>query len=183
MRLNTSFLAGVLLALSSMPELGELSQVRAQELTVEEYTPRKTLVVSEHPVTRARFPFVDIHGHQRATRMSAAEVNRLVGEMDELNMAVMVNLSGGSGAALVSGLENMTRSHAGRFVFFANVNFQGVGEPGWGQRAAAQLKEDVLNGGRGTQDLQEPGVLGPRYRRAENPRGRSTLGAGLGQGR
>jgi len=149
MRLNTSLLAGVLFALTSMPAVVGPAPLGAQELSVEEYTPRKTLVVSEHSLTRARFPFVDIHGHQRAARMSAADVNRLVGEMDELNMAVMVNLSGGSGDALVSGLENMTRDHAGRFVFFANVSFQGVGEPGWGERAAAQLEEDVRNGAAG----------------------------------
>jgi len=149
MRLKTSLLTGVLLALTSIPAFVGPAPLAAQELTVEEYTPRKTLVVSEHPLTRARFPFVDIHGHQRASRMSAADVNKLVGEMDELNMAVMVNLSGGSGDALVSGLENMTRDHAGRFVFFANVSFQGVGEPGWGERAAAQLEVDVRNGAAG----------------------------------
>lgn len=130
----------------------------AQELALEEYEPRKTLVVSEHPLTRARFPFVDIHGHQRATRMSAADVNRLVGEMDELNMAVMVNLSGGSGDALVTGLENMTRDQPGRFVFFANVSFQGVGEPGWGRRAAAQLEEDVRNGAAGLKIFKNLGL-------------------------
>ena len=149
MRPKISLLAGALLALTTIPAFGGPTRYAAQELTVEEYTPRKTLVVSEHPLTRARFPFVDIHGHQRATRMSAADVNKLVGEMDELNMAVMVNLSGGSEDALVSGLENMTRDHAGRFVFFANVNFQGVGEPGWGERAAAQLEVDVRNGAAG----------------------------------
>ena len=158
MRLNPSFLVGVLLALSSLPLAGALAGVVAQDPTVEEYEPRKTLVVSENPLTRARFPFVDVHGHQRATRMSAADVNRLVGEMDELNMAVMVNLSGGSGNALVSGLESMTRDHAGRFVFFANVNFQGVGQPGWGERAAAQLEQDVRNGAAGLKIFKNLGL-------------------------
>ena len=121
----------------------------AQDVTIVDYEPRNTLVVPENPLTRAKFPFVDIHGHQRATRMSAADVDRLVAEMDELNMAVMVNLSGGSGISLVDGLENMTARHPGRFVFFANINFFGVGEPGWGEEAAAQLEEDVRNGAAG----------------------------------
>ena len=121
----------------------------AQEVTVVEYDPRNTLVVPENPVTRARFPFVDIHGHQRARGMSPAAVDQLVGEMDELNMAVMVNLSGGSGFSLAEGLENMTAGHPSRFVFFANTNFFGVGEPGWGEEAAAQLEADVRNGAAG----------------------------------
>ncbi len=120
----------------------------AQDVTIVDYEPRNTLVVPENLLTRAKFPFVDIHGHQRATRMSAADVDRLVAEMDELNMAVMVNLSGGSGVSLVDGLERMA-GHPGRFVFFANINFFGVGEPGWGEAAAAQLEEDVRNGAAG----------------------------------
>ena len=121
----------------------------AQDVTIVDYEPRNTLVVPENLLTRAKFPFVDIHGHQRASRMSPADVDRLVAEMDELNMAVMVNLSGGSGFSLAEGLENMAGRHPGRFAFFANTNFFGVGEPGWGEEAAAQLEEDVRNGAAG----------------------------------
>ena len=121
----------------------------AQDVTVVEYEPRNTLVVPENPVTRARFPFVDIHGHQRGRGMSPEAVDRLVAEMDELNMAVMVNLSGGSGVSLVEGLEVLAGRHPSRFVFFANINFFGVGEPGWGEEAARQLEEDVGNGAAG----------------------------------
>lgn len=137
------------LAPAAICALGAVLPLGAQDVTVEEYEPRSTLVVPENPVTRAKFPFVDIHGHQRATRMSPADVDRLVAEMDELNMAVMVNLSGGTGISLVDGLERLAGRHPGRFVFFANINFFGVGEPGWGEEAAAQLEEDVGNGAAG----------------------------------
>ena len=125
------------------------SSASAQEMTVEDYRPRSTLVVPENRLTRARFPFVDVHGHQSATRMSPADVDRLVAEMDELNMAVMVNLSGRSGQALVQGLTNMAGRHPGRFVFFANPDFSGVGQPGWGEQAAARLEADVNAGAAG----------------------------------
>ena len=128
--------------------LAGLAPLAAQDVTIVDYEPRNTLVVPENLLARAKFPFVDIHGHQRATRMSPADVDRLVAEMDELNMAVMVNLSGGSGVSLVDGLERMA-GHPGRFVFFANINFFGVGELGWGEAAAAQLEEDVRNGAAG----------------------------------
>ena len=133
----------------AMTALAAVAPLAAQDVTVVDYEPRNTLVVPENLLTRAKFPFVDIHGHQRATRMSPTDVDRLVAEMDELNMAVMVNLSGGSGISLVDGLETMAGRHPGRFVFFANINFFGVGEPGWGEEAAAQLEEDVRNGAAG----------------------------------
>ena len=149
MRLTDTHIVGVLLLVVGTFPPWTAQPVAGQGVTVDEYEPRNTLVVPEHIVTSTRFPFVDVHGHQNGTRMSSADVDRLVGEMDELNMAVMVNLSGGSGANLATGLENMTRDHPGRFVFFANVDFRGVGGPGWSEQAAAQLEADVAAGAAG----------------------------------
>ena len=149
MRLTSAEIIGGFLLVVGMFSPGPAQPVAGQGVGVEEYQPRNTLVVPENIVTSARFPFVDIHGHQSGARMSSEAVGQLVREMDELNMAVMVNLSGGSGASLVTGLENMTRDHPGRFVFFANVNFRGVGDSGWGERAAAQLEADVTAGAAG----------------------------------
>jgi len=138
--------------------LGSENSLRAQEITIEEYEPRKTLVVPENPLTSARFPFVDIHGHQRAASMTSQDVESLVKEMDDLNMAVMVNLSGGSGDALVAGLDKMTSGHPGRFIFFANVDFRGVGEESWGKDAASQLEEDVRAGAAGLKIFKTLGL-------------------------
>lgn len=115
----------------------------AQEMTVEAYEPRSTLVVPEHPVTRAKFPFIDVHNHQRPN----ADAAELVREMDRLNMAVMVNLSGGSGEQLARQVENLKGKEPRRFLVFANLDFEGIDEPGWGERAAAQLERDVREGG------------------------------------
>ena len=71
---------------------GLIFNVTAQEMSFEEYNPPSTLKVPENPVTRAKFPFVDIHSHQGG--IDQAKVNKLVSEMNELNMGVMVNLSG-----------------------------------------------------------------------------------------
>ena len=43
--------------------LGLVSFLSAQEMGFEEYNPIPTLVVSENPVKKARFPVVDIHSH------------------------------------------------------------------------------------------------------------------------
>ena len=69
-----------------------LSFAMAQEMSFEEYNPPSTLVVPENPVTRAKFPFVDVHSHQRL--MTEEQIANLVAEMDEINMKTMVNLSG-----------------------------------------------------------------------------------------
>ncbi len=129
-----------------------------------EYDPPSTLRVSEHPVARAKYPFVDVHSHQ--FDLDEAAVRELVAAMDGLNMAAMVNLSG-RGFVRTTGpdgkprfalrepsylrelLALTERVAPGRIVHFTNVDFAGVGSPEWAARAVAELEADVAAGARG----------------------------------
>jgi predicted TIM-barrel fold metal-dependent hydrolase len=126
------------------------------DLTFEEYNPKSTLVVPEHPVKRAKFPFIDIHSHQ--FRMADQDLSELITDMDKLNMGIMINLSGGSGERLRGALNNVKDHYPNRFGVFANVNFDGVGREGWGAKAAAQLEEDVKNGAVGLKIYKSLGL-------------------------
>ncbi len=50
---------------------------------------------------RASFAFVDIHNHLRG-ELTPERVDEIVTDIDELNMAVFVNLSGGTGERLAN---------------------------------------------------------------------------------
>ncbi len=135
-----------------------LGSLHAQDLTFEEYNPESTLVVPENPVTRAKFPVVDVHSHHY--NMPEQDLSVLVQAMDTLNLAVLVNLSGGSGEKITGAMKNIQNNYPNRFLLFANVDFSGVGDPGWGARAAAQLKADHANGAVGLKIFKS---LGLRY--------------------
>jgi predicted TIM-barrel fold metal-dependent hydrolase len=128
----------------------------AQSLTVEEYEPRSTLIVAEHPVPRAKYPVIDVHSHHR--NVSPERLDQLVGEMDELNLRVLINLSGGSGERLKQIAAAMKGRHPKRFGVFANLDFSGIGSPEWGRRAAAQLEQDVRNGAQGLKFFKNFGL-------------------------
>jgi predicted TIM-barrel fold metal-dependent hydrolase len=130
--------------------------VAQQTMSIEEYEPKSTLVVPEHPVQRARFPFIDVHNHQRAN--SPERVDKLVRDMDALNMRVMVNLSGGYGDALERNVKAMKGRYPDRFVVFANLSFAGVDDPDYGARTAAQLERDVRNGAQGLKIFKNFGM-------------------------
>ncbi len=131
----------------------------AQTMQWEDYAPVSTLVVAENPTPSAKYAFVDAHAHQwRIGNASAEDIARLVAEMDALNMAVMVNLSGGSGESLRQKVENTTANAPGRFVHFANVDFERIDDPGFGLEAAAQLEEDVKNGAVGLKIFKNLGM-------------------------
>lgn len=128
----------------------------SQEMGFEEYNPKSTLVVPENPVIKAKYPFVDIHSHQ--FEMGNMDLSGLIAAMDTLNMAVMVNLSGGSGEGLNKAVQNAEKHYPGRFVVFANVDFNGVGDEGWTEKAVKQLREDVRNGARGLKVYKSLGL-------------------------
>jgi uncharacterized protein len=117
------------------------------KMDFEQYDPVSTLVVPEHKLTRSKFPFIDVHNHQFS--MPTMDLATLTKEMDKLNMAVMVNLSGESGASIIKSAANIRDHFPTRFIVFANVSFDKVGEDGWGDRAAKQLEQDVKNGANG----------------------------------
>src|SRR5262245_4464889 len=121
---------------------------------IREYKPRSTLVVPQHPVPRAKFPVVDIHGHP--PRLSTPQVvDSVVQLMSPLNVQVMVNASGASGDRLKEGLTSINGSrNKGRMVMFAQLDLSNVG-PGSGQRIAAQLEADVKAGALGLGEIMK----------------------------
>jgi len=119
----------------------------SSKMDFETYDPVSTLVVPEHKVTKAKFPFIDVHNHQWS--MGSQDLTNLITDMDKLNMKVMVNLSGGNGNGLQRMTENVKEHYPNRFIVFANVSFDKVGANGWTEKAVKQLEEDVKNGANG----------------------------------
>jgi uncharacterized protein len=117
------------------------------KMDFENYNPPSTLVVPEHKLSKAKFPFIDVHNHQEG--MGDMDLRQLVNAMDKMNMKVMVNLSGRSGDVIKRSVNNINNNYPKRFIVFANVNFNGVGGEGWAEKAARQLEEDVKNGANG----------------------------------
>ncbi|MFT3703929.1 MAG: amidohydrolase family protein [Agriterribacter sp.] len=133
-----------------------LSAQAQKSMDFEKYDPVSTLVVPEHKLTRAKYPFIDVHNHQWG--LSDQAIPGLIKDMDKLNMAVMVNLSGGNG----NGLERMTRDIRSvapkRFIVFANIDFDGVGGNDWTAKAVKQLEEDVQHGANGLKIFKNLGL-------------------------
>lgn len=129
----------------------------AGAVTFEEYEPKSTLVVPGKVITRAKFPFIDIHNHQ--WEMNGKEdLNKLITEMDKMNMGLMVNLSGRgfnqdearSTAGLVKQIESVKTYYPSRFAIFTNIDFSKINEPDWTAKAVKTLEEDVkLRGAKG----------------------------------
>lgn len=146
----------MLLLLLCFSLAGSLPAQNPALLSVEEYNPKSLLVVPENKVARARFPFIDIHNHQN--RASGEALARLVKDMDDINMRVMANLSGGSGARLQENIERQKARYPDRFAIFANIDFSDIDGADYSPRAAARLEQDIKNGAQGLKIFKNFGM-------------------------
>ena len=134
-----------------------MTQQQSQpSLTIEEYQPKSTLVVKEHKIEGAKFPFIDIHSHH--WEVTPEYVDKLVKEMDSINLQVLVNLSGGTGEHLKHTLTVMKGRYPDRFVVFANMSFDDLNTPGFGKRQTERLEQDVKNGAQGLKIFKNFGM-------------------------
>ncbi|MCH9030190.1 MAG: amidohydrolase family protein, partial [Bacteroidetes bacterium] len=139
----------------------------------EEYNPPSSLIVPEHHLTSAKFPFVDVHNHQ--WDMSEEHLNRVAEEMKKLNMAVLVNLSGRGFTRIETepgkfeyrmkgsqyfkeGIKNVNESNPNKFIIFTNIDFLDFGEDGWTERILDELETDVKNGAAGLKIYKNLGL-------------------------
>jgi uncharacterized protein len=142
------------------------------QMGFEEYEPISTLKVKQHVVTKAKFPFIDVHNHQWS--MPDQDLPALAKKMDALNMQIMVNLSGrsykGGGQQrngffdvnnfdyLKRSIDNVSNNIPGRMAVFTNISFVGFGEKDWVTKTVQQLDEDVKAGARGLKLYKEFGM-------------------------
>lgn len=129
-------------------------------LLAADYQPRSELVVPETFVPTPRYHAIDVHNHLPVgeERVAGLDIAELVREMDFVGVEAIVNLSGGYGDTLKRRIEALDGAHPGRFYTFCNVNWTGLGEPGWADRAVAQIRDDVAAGARGLKIFKRLGL-------------------------
>ncbi len=140
----------------------------------EDYDPSSSLVVPQHPLTNAKYPFIDVHNHQ--WNMSRENLAEVINDMDKLNMAVMVNLSGRGftrvetepgkfeyrmkdSQFLKESINNVSKLNPGRIIIFTNIDFYDFGEEGWIERTLKELEDDVKSGANGLKIYKNLGLI------------------------
>jgi predicted TIM-barrel fold metal-dependent hydrolase len=131
-------------------------QYRLKVMDVEEYEPASTLNVNEHLLTKAKFPFIDVHNHQFT--MPIQNLDKLVKDMDDLNMSVMVNLSSFRGKYLEWSLDNVDENYSNRFTLFINIDFEQLDDEGWPNETLNMMEEAVKMGVKGLKVYKNLGL-------------------------
>ena len=159
----TRYLTALALAATFAPQPAEaqrrIPEPQIPPPSITEYIPRSTLVVPAHPVPRAKFPVVDMHGHP-PTLDNPENIRTVLVAMDELNIGVMIQTRGSSGERLTNQIEAVRAAgQTDRFAFFTTLDLRDVG-PGSGAQIAAQLEADVAAGAVGIGEIGKGFGLG-----------------------
>jgi predicted TIM-barrel fold metal-dependent hydrolase len=99
--------------------------------------PDSVLVVKRTPIEKAKYPVIDFHFHGGRLR-TAEDYANMAKVMDQAGVGVICNMDGGFGETFDN---HMKASEAlrDRFLEFARVDFEGINEPGWSEKNAAEL--------------------------------------------
>lgn len=152
--MNRYLLANILLLLAF-----HLSAQKEEspQMSFEDYDPPSSLVVPEHEVTEAKFPFIDIHSHH--WRMATQDLDQLIREMDSMNMMIVNNLSGRGGKLLKAMVDHVKeKGYENRISFFTNIEWRGIDEPDWLENTLKQLEYDVSIGAVGLKIFKSQGM-------------------------
>jgi len=129
----------------------------SDRLLIDDFQPRSELVVPAHQVPRAKVAAIDAHNHLTHPGWPMAPLAELVREMDFVNVAAIVNLSGSTGDELKRNIERF-EAYPGRFITFCNVDWSDVGGDGWLEARLAQLEADIHAGAKGLKVFKELGL-------------------------
>jgi len=134
--------------------------------------PKALIKLPRTDITRAKYPAIDFHFHGR--RLSTADEYRaLVRLMDETGVGVICNMDGGFGKAFDQNMR-VGAPFQDRIIQFARLDWEGINEPGWSQKAAEELERAFRAGAQGLKinkalglDLRNPDGA---YIQSDDPR-------------
>lgn len=130
-----------------------------QELKLKDYRPVSIYKTPQANVKKAKYPAYDMHTHDYME--TAADVDDWVKRMDEMNIAKSMINTYTTGKAFDSAVGKYS-GYKDRFIMFCGFDYTGADQPGWAEKAIAELERCVKMGARGVGELGDKG-LGELY--------------------
>lgn len=134
--------------------------------------PKALMKFPRTEISRAKFPALDFHLHGGSLR-TAADYQKMVALMDKTGIALICNMDGGFGDNFDRNMK-VGEPYRDRIIHFARLNYQGINEPGWPEKTAAELDRCFRAGAAGLKIAKELGLQYKNpdgsYIQADDPR-------------
>lgn len=109
--------------------------------------PKSLLVVKRTDIRKAKYPAIDFHFHG-LTVQAPEDYEKMIAVMDRAGLGAIVNMDGGMHETLDKNLQVGAR-YKDRVVHFARPVWEGINDPGWAERTAAELERAFKMGAQG----------------------------------
>ncbi len=134
--------------------------------------PKALMKLPRTAIGRAKFPAIDFHVHGRELR-TAEDYQKMIRLMDQTGLGVLCNMDGGFGAAFDRNMK-VGEPYKDRIVHFARLDYEGINDPGWSAKAAAELERAFQAGAAGLKIAKNLGLdiknRDGSYIQADDPR-------------
>jgi predicted TIM-barrel fold metal-dependent hydrolase len=141
------------------PETSAPEQVakagEAEKILLKDYRPVSMYKVPRTKVTKARYPAIDMHGHDYAK--TDAEVSEWVKMLDSVGIEKVIVMTMATGANF-DNLVARYEKYPERFQVWCGLDFSGYNEPGYGPAAVAELERCYRAGARGVGEVSDKGL-------------------------
>jgi len=140
-------------------------------LELKDFQPRSMLTVPETRIERAKFPVIDVHTHvymyptvagkdsgANPVQIPKEQLDQIVKWMDEVNIQLMVNSTGGSGDNLRKTIADLPGSYPGRFLVLTEPAWGRIAEPGYAKWQADEFARAREAGAVGIKILKDLGL-------------------------
>ena len=138
-------------------------QFKNNIMSFEDYNPPSSLKVEGQEIKKAKFTFIDVHSH--LWDMSVMNLDKLVSEMNEINMGYIINLSGsgfGPQAAkdlyFNNSIKNIRENHPNRIGLFLNVDFESIDDDNYAETQVKIIRDGVKKGAIGLKVYKSLGL-------------------------
>ena len=125
-----------------------------ETLLLKDYRPKSIYKIPVTQIAKAKFPIIDMHSHPYAK--TAAEIDRWVGNMDEVGIEKTIILTMSTGAAFDE-IQRKYSKHPERFEMWCGFDFTGYNKPGFGPAAVKELERCKHAGARGVGEIHDKG--------------------------
>lgn len=157
--------AATILSLALVAAASAAAAEDIRDLKLRDWQPKSMMVTKETKVNKPAYPVIDQHNHLGTGKafLTPERVKHYLQEMDAAGVQTVVDLDGMWGNDLKETLDALDNAHPGRFLTYAQINFDGLDNADWSQREAKRLEESFKMGAKGLKFHKSLG-LGVRHK-------------------
>ncbi|MDX9881389.1 MAG: amidohydrolase family protein [Prolixibacteraceae bacterium] len=144
----------LVMLLAGLMVLNQAYSQDKESILLKDYKPVSIFKIPVTNIQKAKYPIIDMHAHDYAKTPEEADV--WVKKMDSLGIQKTIILTGRTGQAFDAIVTKYSK-HPERFDIWCGFDYSGFDQPGWTEKAVAELERCKKAGAKGVGEISDKG--------------------------